>query len=136
MAWHDGPKSRPNPLVDAYIEDQEWQQDLCKHVRALALEYEFVTEGIAWGVPFWFMDREKAGFSQQEGPWAPFCYVSCAKAHVTVGIAKGIEVQDRFNLLTGTGKSPIRKLTLKKNADFPEEPIRDYLLQMVQLEQP
>lgn len=134
MAWHDGPKSRPNPIVDQYIADQEWQGEICHQVRDIALSYEFVTEGIAWGVPFWFIDRAKAGFNQEDGPWGPLCYVSAAKTHVTVGIAKGVEVQDRFGLLTGTRKSPIRKCVVRKSMDFPLEAVKDWVEQGVQLE--
>lgn len=130
MAWHDGPKSRPNPLVGAYIADHPE----CQRVRDIVLEYDFVTEGIAWGVPFWFIDRAKAGFSQEEGPWGPLAYVSAAKTHITIGIAKGVEVQDRFGLLTGTGKSPIRKCVWKHGTAFPEEAVRDWVGQGVELE--
>ncbi len=122
MAWHDGPKQRDHPDVAAYIEDlDEPQQGVVQRVRAIVQEDPEVVEGIAWGIPFWFRR-------------GPLCYASAAKAHVTLGMARGLEIQDRHGLLTGTGKSPIRKAVIKRKDAFPEEAFRDWLRQAVALD--
>ncbi len=73
-----------------------------------------VTVGIKWRVPFYALT-------------GPVCYVSGAKNHVTFGIVKGDHVEDASGLLTGTGKSPIRKAIFKANTDVPEATVRTWL---------
>ncbi len=123
MAWHDQPKQRNHPDVATYIRDLDGRQRaIVEAVRAIVQEDPDVVECLAWGIPFWF----------RKGPLA---YASAAKAHVTVGIARGVEVQDRFGRLTGTGKSPIRKATVKLTEPFPEEAVRDWIAQALQLDE-
>jgi hypothetical protein len=69
---------------------------------------------IRYGVPFYCL-RE------------PVCYVSAAKAHVTFGLTRGVEVPDRSGLLTGTGRSPIRKATFRVGDPVPEATVRAWL---------
>lgn len=122
MAWHDGPKQRDHPDVDAYIADlDERQRAIVEAVRRAVKQDPDVVEGIAWGVPFWFRK-------------GPLCYTSAAKNHVTVGIARGIEVQDASGLLTGTGKSPIRKAVVKLKDGLPEA-FHDWLAQAIALDE-
>lgn len=123
MAWHDGPKQRDHPDVAAYIEDiDEPQRSVVEQVRAIVKEDPDVIEGIAWGVPFWFRK-------------GPLCYTSAAKTHVTVGIARGLEIEDASGLLTGTGKSPIRKTIVKRKDTFPEAAFRDWIAQAIRLDE-
>ncbi len=123
MAWHDGPKQRDHPDVAAYIEDLDGpQKAIIEQVRTIVKEDPDVMEGIAWGVPFWFRK-------------GPLCYTSAAKTHVTVGIARGIEIKDPSGLLTGTGKSPIRKAIIKRKDTFPEAAFRDWIAQAIQLDE-
>ena len=101
MAWYGGEKHRDHPDVAAYIADLDGpQRAVCQRVRELVRQDPDVVEGIAWGVPFWFRK-------------GPLCYTSAAKAHVTVGMASGAEIDDPNGRLTGTGKSPIRKAVVK-----------------------
>ncbi len=123
MAWHDGPKSRTHPQVDAYIAALEpAQRAHVEAMRTLARGLaDDVVEGIAWGVPFWFRR-------------GPLCYASAAKAHVTIGIARGVEVHDDTGMLTGTGKSPIRKAVVKLKQPFPTQAVAGWLEQALQLD--
>lgn len=82
--------------------------------RLVREELPDVKAGIKWGVPFYFLS-------------GPVCYVSGAKAHVTFGLAKGHHVDDASGLLTGTGKSPIRKAIFKVNAPVPDATVRAWL---------
>ncbi len=123
MAWHDQPKQRDHPGVAAYIDGLDpAQREIVERVRAIVYEDPDVVECLAWGIPFWF----------RKGPLA---YASAAKAHVTVGIARGVEVQDRFGLLAGTGKSPIRKAVVKLARPFPEDAVRDWVAQAIELDE-
>ena len=124
MAWHDGPTARDHPDVVAYIDALAPAQRahvaaMREHARALD---GAVVECIAWGVPFWFRN-------------GPLCYASAAKTHVTLGIARGIEVDDRHGLLTGTGKSPIRKAVVKLQDPFPTAAVADWLQQALALDE-
>lgn len=124
MSWHDRPKQRNHPEVQAYLDDLDPLQR--NHVEAMrdlvkAMDPD-VVECITWGIPFWFRR-------------GPLCYASAAQKHVTIGIARGMEVEDPTGLLTGTGKSPLRKAVVKLEAPFPEEAVRDWLEQAIGLDE-
>ncbi len=122
MAWHDQPKFRDHPDVDAYIADQpEAQQGILMRVRDIVKEDLDVVEGIAWGVPCYFRH-------------GPLCYTSAAKTHVTVGLFRGIEIDDPTGALTGTGKSPVAKAVVKPQAGLDEAAFRQWLAQAIQLD--
>ena len=122
MAWHDGPKQRDHPEVDAYLDDlNDRQRAICDAVRAAVKQDPDVVEGIAWGVPFYFRK-------------GPLCYTSAAKGHVTVGMARGIEIDDPSGKLSGTGKSPIAKATVKFKDGLPAE-FADWLQQAIDLDE-
>lgn len=70
--------------------------------------------GIKWRVPFYAL-RE------------PVCYVSAASRHVTFGLLRGIDVPDASGLLTGTGRSPIRKAVFPAGEDVPRATVRGWL---------
>lgn len=107
VAWHEAEKRRNHPDVEAYLADlDERQRALCNAVRDHVKQDSDVLEFIAWGIPCYWAD-------------GPLCYTSAAKTHVTVGIFRGIEIQDASGLLVGTGKSPIRKATVKLNQELP-----------------
>lgn len=124
MAWHDRPKQRDHPDVLAYIERLEPAQR--RHLvamRSIAQALgDDVVECIAWDIPFWFRR-------------GPLCYASAAKTHVTLGIAHGVEVRDRYGLLTGTGKSPVRKAVVGLDEPFPTAAVVDWLAQAVELDE-
>ncbi len=124
MAWHDQPKLRNHPDVLAYMEDLTPEQlRLVKEMRDLVQSMDpEVVECLAWGVPFWFRK-------------GPLCYASAAKAHVTLGIARGIEVDDPTGQLKGTGKSPICKATVRLTKPFPEGDARNWLEQAIRLDE-
>ncbi len=108
MAWHDQPKHRDHPDVDAYIADQsEPQRAILDAVRRFIKQDPDIVEGIAWGVPCYFRN-------------GPFCYTSAAKTHVTLGWFRGIEINDPTGRLTGTGKSPVAKTTIKVGEGLPD----------------
>lgn len=120
MAWHDQPKLRDHPGVDAYLDDLDWpQQELCRELRERLKTDPDVREGIAWGVPCYF----------RRGPLA---YTSAAKAHVTLGWFRGAEIDDPR--VTGTGRSPIGKVVLKLAADFPDAAFDGWLRQAIALD--
>ncbi|MGB0652978.1 MAG: DUF1801 domain-containing protein [Thermoplasmatota archaeon] len=122
MAWHDGPKARDHPDVQAYLDDlRPEQRAICNRVRQLVKADPDVVEGIAWGVPFYFRK-------------GPLCYTSAAKTHVTVGMARGMEIDDVSGLLQGTGKSPIRKATVKLRDGLPDA-FADWLEQALALDE-
>lgn len=73
-----------------------------------------VRAGIKWSVPFY----------ARRGP---VCYVSAAKRHVTFGLAQGARVHDATGILTGTGRSPIRKAILRVDEEMPEAALRAWL---------
>ncbi len=123
MAWHDGPKERTNPLVDAYIADQdEPQRIILERIRAIVKEDPDVVEGIAWGIPCYFRK-------------GPYCYTSSAQRHITFGLFRGIEIHDPSGLLSGTGKSPVAKCVIKLKDGVPEEALRAWLEQAVMLDE-
>ncbi len=108
----------------AYLRDLEPEQRaIVERIRKMVQDGDGdVVECIAWGIPFWFRK-------------GPLCYASAAKAHVTFGVARGVEVQDASGLLKGTGKSPIRKAVLKLGRDLPEDAMRDWLQQALALDE-
>ena len=69
---------------------------------------------IRYGVPF-YVAR------------APVCYVSVARAHVTFGLLRGADVPDASGLLTGTGKSDIRKATFRPGEPLPRSVVAGWL---------
>ena len=73
-----------------------------------------VKAGVKWRVPFYFLK-------------GPVCYVSAARRHVTFGLLQGDAIPDETGLLTGTGKSPIRKATLRVGEALPEAAVRAWL---------
>ncbi len=120
MAWYDGEKAREFGPVQAYIDDlDEPQRSICQAVRERVKQDPAVVEGIAWGVPFYFRH-------------GPLCYTSAARRHVTVGFARGMEIDDPTGQLRGTGKSPIAKAVVKK--DLPAE-FEDWLQQAFALDE-
>ena len=120
MAWHDGPKARDHPEVQMYLDDLgEPQRSICQAVRDAVKQDPDVVEGIAWGVPFYFRK-------------GPLCYTSAAQRHVTVGMARGMEIDDPSGQLSGTGKSPIAKVVVKK--ELPAE-FADWLAQALSLDE-
>jgi hypothetical protein len=91
-------------------------QELCRRLdRIVYQEVPTAQVGVKWAVPFYFTLV------------GPLCYVSPARHHVTFGVARGMEVEDPTGMLTGTGRSPIRKAILKANVVFPEDAIRGWL---------
>ncbi len=123
MAWHDQPKHRDHPDVDAYIADQpESQRAILEQIRSIVKEDPDVVEGIAWGVPSYFRR-------------GPYIYTSAAKTHVTLGFFRGIEINDPTGQLTGTGKSPVAKAVIKLKEGLDEAAFRGWLTQANELDE-
>ncbi|HWG92584.1 MAG TPA: DUF1801 domain-containing protein [Candidatus Thermoplasmatota archaeon] len=114
---------RDHPDVRAYLQRlAPEQRRVATHLRALIRdEVPDVREGILWAIPFYWRKH-------------PFCYVSPAKRHVTLGFPLGVGINDATGLLTGTGKSTIRKAVLKLKEDVPEEAVRDWLQQAIAID--
>jgi hypothetical protein len=110
-----------HPDVEAYFDAVEGAMgDLARRLRAIIHEeVPDVLEGMKWAVPFFFGK-------------GPLCYISPAQRHVTFGLARGMEIDDPSGVLTGTGRSPIRKATLRPGHD--EALVRDWLGQAVALD--
>lgn len=124
MAGQEPTKRRDHPEVLAYIDALEPAQR--KHVVAMrslaqALDDD-VVECLAWGVPYWFRR-------------GPLCYASAAREHVTLGIARGVEVRDRFGLLSGSGKSSVRSFAVGLDEPFPTAAVMEWLTQVVGLDE-
>lgn len=113
MRAQDEPRlkaKRRHPDVAAYVAKvplpaRALVQDLRSLVRA---EVKDATENLYYGVPFFFIRG------------VGFCYVSPAKAHVTLGFVWGASIRDRTGLLKGTGKSPVRKVALVVDDPIPD----------------
>lgn len=98
-------KKRHNPEVKAYVEELDEPIRsivvmLRKTIKATAPDAK---EGILWSIPFFWRDEE------------PSCYVSAAKAHVTLGFTRGAEFLGKADGFTGTGKSAIMKRIIRKS---------------------
>lgn len=102
---------RTHADVEAYL------AKLPPHARALAGELRRLAkatvkdarENLYYGVPFFFVDG------------VGFCYVSPAKKHLTFGIVWGASIGAAGSQLEGTGKSPIRKVTLAYDDPVPDD---------------
>lgn len=73
-----------------------------------------VRVGMKWSVPFYYAK-------------GAICYVSAARGHVTFGLVNGAKIPDESGLLTGTGKSPIRKAVVRVGHEIPEREIAAWL---------
>jgi hypothetical protein len=81
-----------------------------------------LVEGIACGIPVYFRN-------------GPLAYTSAAKSHVTVGIARGIEVNDPSWHVQATGNSPIRKAIVNLKDGLDEAVLREWLPQATALDE-
>lgn len=111
-----------HPDVVAYLERlpppaRALASDLRKLVHATVKD---ARERLYYGVPFFFLDG------------VGFCYVSPAKDHLTLGIVWGASIRDDTGLLVGTGKSPIRKITLGYDDPIPDA-ARDWISRSAQV---
>lgn len=102
---------RRHPDVAAYLDRLPLPaRALARELRALVhATVKDAREDLYYGVPFFFVDG------------VGFCYVSPAKKHVTFGLVWGASIRDGSGLLEGTGKSPIRKVTLALDAAVPPQ---------------
>ena len=100
-----------DPAVDAFLAKRPLPaRVLCGELRALVhATAKDAREGISYGVPFFFAED------------VPFCYLSPAKTHVTLGFPMGASIDDPSGRLVGTGKSPIRKVALGLEEPVPRE---------------
>lgn len=76
-----------------------------------------------WSVPFYYGQ-------------GPICYVNAARGtrRVAVGFVHGTALADPDGLLTGTGRSPIRKWEIKAGAPIPTKALRALLKRAVRLD--
>ena len=114
--WATVERKKRHPEVDAFIARYPKRTaDAMRRLRALVHEeVEGTQEAIYWGVPFFFRN-------------APFCYISPAKKHITLGFTLGGEFQRSFPALKGSGKTTVLKASLHPGYALPEDEVRQWL---------
>lgn len=121
--WKKLEKKKRHPDVRAYFERLPLEARVMAR-RLDELVHEAAPdalEAVYWGVPFYF--------GKEDG----IAYLSAAKTHVTLGFPNGDRMDDPSGTLVGTGKSPIRKATLKLSKPLDEALVRAWLAQAVAL---
>lgn len=113
---------RRHPDVAAYVSNVPLPaRALVRDLRALVhAEVKDASENLYYGVPFFFIRG------------VGFCHVSPAKKHVTLGFVWGTSIRDPTGLLQGTGKSPVRKVTLAFDDPIPDA-AADWIRQSAQV---
>ena len=76
------------------------------------------TERISYGLPMWMGNSTLA-------------WISPSKRDITFGFTYGREFEDRYGLLTGTGKHA-RHVKIRKLADTNQEALRSYIRQALE----
>ena len=107
--------------VDEYISSLEgWKADVVAQVREIVLEAApDAKESIKWAQPVY----EKHG---------PFSYIKAFKNSVNFGFWRGVDINDKNNLLQGTGEK-MRHFKLTGLDDINNEIFAEYVKQAVQL---
>ena len=104
-----------------YIESlSDFQRDLVLKVREVVLSADKqVNEGIKWGSIAFFNENNICGFR-------------VAKAHVTLLFMEGAMLNDKKNILTGTGPKA-RSVKMKDVDKVPSAAIKDLVKQAITL---
>ena len=107
--------------VDEYISGLEgWKADVVARIREIILRAApDAKESIKWAQPVY----ENNG---------PFSYIKAFKNSVNFGFWRGVDIDDSYNLLQGTGDK-MRHFKLTGLEDIKEEIFSDYVKQAVQL---
>ena len=107
--------------VDEYISGLEgWKADVVARIREIILESApDAKESIKWAQPVY----ENNG---------PFSYIKAFKNSVNFGFWRGVDIDDSYNFLQGTGEK-MRHFKLTGLEDIKEEIFSDYVKQTVQL---
>lgn len=108
-----GSDTKPPATVDAYIARlDEPRAALVGALRAVVVAAApDARERVAW---------DRAVYSRHE---ETVCYIAAHARHVSIGFARGVEVNDPQRLLTGTGKR-MRHIKCTALLDVPTESIR------------
>ncbi len=112
------------PTVDEYIEARipPEQQPIVQRVRELMRECApKATELISYDMVCW------------KGEKRLFAHITSAKSHVTLGFIGGVDFDDKYHLLQGTGRGT-RHVKIKSLDTLPAEAVCDYIRQAVALE--
>ena len=114
-----------NPTVDQYVSTKitPQHQQIVARLRALMREYApNAQEAVGYGMLVWKTPRV-------------FAFITATEKAVTFGFTRGIQIEDRFRLLKGTGKTT-RHVKLKSLSALNEneEALRDYIKQAVELD--
>jgi hypothetical protein len=97
------------------------QARILRRLRQLVLERNRkITESIKWGRPCYTAN-------------SLFCYLHCAKAHVTIGFHQGTALRDPGALLEGTGKG-MRHVKLRMLADLDEAAISALIQEALEID--
>ena len=112
---------RATDTVDAFVEERVLPEfrDIVAMLRAMMRECApQATERISYGLPMWMGNSTLA-------------WISPSKRDITFGFTYGREFEDRYGLLTGTGKHA-RHVKIRKLADTNQEALRSYIRQALE----
>lgn len=102
-----------NPQVTEYIQNAEKHKATMEALRQLIHEsVPQVTEEFKWGRPVFRASKD-------------FAYLKSAKAYVTLGFFNFEKLDNRNNLLEGTGKE-MRHIKLKTTADIDSALLKEW----------
>ncbi len=108
--------------VDEFIEKrvQPEHREIVARIRELMSREKGVTELISYGIPAYKRKRIIA-------------VISPTKKDITFSFSRGGQMEDRYDVLRGVGKSS-KHIKLKKPEDFKEIVVRYYVKQAVTLD--
>ncbi len=108
--------------VDEFIEQrvQPEHRDVVAKIRALMAREKGVTELISYGIPAYKRKRIIA-------------VISPTKKDITFSFSRGAQMEDRYAMLRGEGKSS-KHIKIKSLDDFKETAVRYYVKQAVKLD--
>ncbi|RLQ91273.1 DUF1801 domain-containing protein [Planomicrobium sp. Y74] len=114
-------QSKMDPQVDEFIDGLgEPLKAIVKRLRGVVFEaYPEIEEKIKWSKPSY----SKEGL---------VCYMQTAKSHVNFGFYRGMELEDRNNMLEGDGKK-MRHVRIRKADEIDEEKLKFLIWDAVDL---
>ena len=107
--------------VDEYIDGLEgWKRDVAADVRGIVTNAApEAKESVKWAQAVYEVN-------------GPFCYIKAFKNSVNFGFWRGVDIQDSYGLLGGSGEK-MRHVKLVDLDDINETAFKDYILQAVKL---
>jgi hypothetical protein len=108
--------------VDEFVEKrvQPEHREIVARIRDLMRRQRGVTELISYGIPAYRRNRIIA-------------VISPTKKDITFSFSRGAQMEDRYNVLRGAGKSS-KHVKFRTVADFKEPVVRYYVKQAVALD--